>query len=104
MAINRFIYYLEIAHTDPKDTHVYAFENVSHIPASKLIEIFNIDLATDPNISQGYLLTNEMYEIHKAFLDKEVGSLNFKLFEYTLRLYGTDEAGIREMYKEHPLE
>ena len=100
-----YFYYLEIALADTCDTHIYAFENVSHIPATKLIEIFKIDLSKDPNISDGYFLTREAYMMHKEYIDKNIGNLNLEKFEYTLRLYGDkDKASIRRLYKEHFLE
>ena len=100
-----YFYYLEIALTDPTDTKIYAFENMSHIPAKKLIEIFSIDLEKDPNISEGYFLTREVYFNHKEYIDKNFGAINLDLFEYTLRLYvGEGSASIRSLYKEHFLE
>jgi len=104
MSLDKFIFYLEIALADPKDSKVYAFENISHVPTSKLIEIFEIDLNIDPHISEGYFLTKDRYQQHKSYLDKEIGALNFDVFEYSLRLYATDNIGIRRLYKENPLE
>lgn len=100
-----YFYYLEIALDDPSDSHIYAYENVSHIPAAKLIEIFKIDLNTDPNISEGYFLTKEAYKTHKGYIDNNIGTLNLDKFEYTLRLYGDKgNASIRRLYKEHFLD
>ena len=100
-----YFYYLEIALTDPTDLRVYAFENISHIPAKKLVEIFKIDLEKDPNISEGYFLTREMYSNHKEYMDKNFGAINLELFEYTLRLYGEHgSASVRRLYKEDLLE
>ena len=100
-----YFYLLEIALTDPSDTKIYAFENMSHIPAKKLIEIFGIDLENDPNISQGYFLTLEAYLNHKEYIDKNFGAINLELFEYTLRLYGDEGAAtVRRLYKKHFLE
>jgi hypothetical protein len=93
------IFYLEVALADPKDKWIYAFNNVSHIPTAKLVEVFEIDLQLDPYILEGYFLTKQIYKKHKAFLDKELGSLNFKVFEYCLRRYSAKEADIRSMYK-----
>ena len=104
MSSTKYIFYLEIALADPSDSNIYAFENLSHIPTSKLIQIFGIDLKEDPNIAQGYFLTKDIYTEHEEFLDKEFGSLNFDVFEYCLRLYSTDDKGIRLLYKESLLE
>ncbi len=100
-----YFYYLEIALSNPADPNIYAFENISHIPASKLIEIFQIDLEADPNISEGYFFTREMYTKHKEYIDKHFGAINLDLFEYTLRLYGGEETtSVRRLYKEHFIE
>lgn len=95
-----YFVYLEIALNDPSDSQIYAFENVSHIPAAKLIDIFRIGLNTDPNISEGYFLTKEAYTTHKGYIDNNIGTLNLDKFEYTLRRYGAKgNATIRRLYK-----
>lgn len=99
--MQKTIFYLEVALSDPKDKWIYAFTNVSHIPTAKLVEVFGIDLHTDPEIVDGYFLTRQIYKKHKAFLDKELGSLNFKIFEYCLRRYSAEDKDIRSMYKEN---
>lgn len=100
-----YFYYLEIALKDPEDNNIYAFENLSHIPAIKLIEIFEIDLEVDPNILEGYFLTKAMFEKHKDYILKNFGAINLNVFEYCLRLYGSDDpAAVRKLYKESILE
>ena len=100
-----YFYYLEIALADSSDDTIYAFENLSHIPASKLIEIFNIDIKSDPNISEGYFLTRSSYQKHKGFIEKNMGSINLAKFEYTLRLYAdSNPNAIDKLYKKHFLE
>jgi hypothetical protein len=100
-----YFYYLEIALRDPKDQNVYAFENLSHIPAGKLVEIFEIDLKADPYISNGYFLAKEMFAKHRNYILKNFGTINLDLFEYCLRLYASDDpAEIRKLYKESMLE
>jgi hypothetical protein len=100
-----YFYYLEIALKDSEDNNIYAFENLSHIPAKKLIEIFEIDLATDPNISEGYFLTKAIFEKHKEYVLKHFGVINLDVFEYCLRLYSSDNfEDIRKLYKESILE
>jgi len=100
-----YFFYLEIALKDPKDENIYAFENVSHIPTEKLVEIFQIDLNKDPFISQGYFLSKKNFKKHQEYLQKQIGSFNLDIFEYCLRLYASDDpAEIRKMYKENYLE
>lgn len=70
----------------------------------KLIEIINIDLKSDPYILEGYFLTREIYKKHKAYLDRKIGALNFKLFEYCLRRYSAADKDIRDLYKEDVFE
>lgn len=100
-----YFYYLEIALKDPKDPNIYAYENLSHIPARKLIEIFGIDLEADPNISDGYFLTEALFDKHKDYILNSFGAINLNVFEYCLRLYGSDDpAEVRKLYKENMLE
>jgi hypothetical protein len=100
-----YFYYLEIALKDPKDQNIYAFENLSHIPANKLVETFDIDLEADPYISDGYFLTEKMFAKHTDFILENFGTLNLDVFEYCLRLYASDDpADIRKLYKESMLE
>lgn len=105
MASKFYFFYLEIALRDPKHKFIYAYENVSQIPTAKLVEIFKIDLKKDPNILDGYFLTQAAYKKHKKYLDRELPSLNFKVFEYCLRLYSSEDfSSIRKMYKESLME
>lgn len=100
-----YFFYLEMALKDPADLNIYAFINVSHIPAKNLIEIFNINLDKDPNLLEGYFLKKTHYRKHKKYIDKNVGVLNLDVFEYCLRQYGADDfKSIREMYKEDIME
>ena len=98
-------FYLEIALRKKKDSNIYAFENVSHIPTSKLIEVFNIDIKKDPQILEGYFLTKRIYKKHKKYIEKNFIPINLNVFEYCLRQYGADDYScIRKMYKEALME
>ena len=100
-----YFFNLEIALKDPNDTHIYAYENVSHIPTSKLIEIFNIDLNRDPYLLEGYFLTKTAYKNHKKYIKENIGQINLDMFEYTLQQYATDDSKqIRRLYKEDLME
>ena len=100
-----YFFYLEIALRNEDDLNIYAFNNVSHIPTSKLVEIFNIDLESDPNISEGYFLTESIYNNHKQYIDENVGQINLTVFEYCLRLYvAYDDKEVRSLYKEDVFE
>ena len=100
-----YFFYLEIALRNPDDLNVYAFENVSHIPTRKLIEIFNIDLDSDPYLLEGYMLEEDNYKKHEEFISKNIGQLNFNVFEYCLRQYASNDFNeIRKLYKEDLME
>lgn len=100
-----YFFYLEIALKKSKYKHIYAFENVSHIPTSKLIDIFNIDLKEDPNIVEGYFLTKKMYKKHKNYLKEHLPPLELDVFEYCLRQYGSDDdSSVRDLYKKSLME
>ena len=62
MASKYYFFYLEIALRNPKYKYAHAFENVSHIPTKKLIEIFKIDIKKDPYLLEGYFLTKTAYK------------------------------------------
>lgn len=100
-----YFFYLEIALRDSNDSHVYAYENVSHISTSKLVQIFNIDLNKDPYLLEGYFLTKTGYIKHKKFIEENIGQINMDVFEYCLRQYSTEnEEEIRKLYKENIME
>lgn len=90
---------------DSNDSRIYAFKNVSDIPTSKLIEIFEIDILQDPFISEGYFLTEDSYAKHENYIIEKVGPINFDVFEYCLRYYTSqDESSVRRLYKEDLME
>ena len=99
------VFYLEIALKDPDDTHIYGFENLSHIPTKKLIEIFGIDLKKDPYLIDGYFLTKTNYKKYKKYIEENMVSLNLNIFEYCLRQYSiSNKKHIRKFYKETLME
>ena len=100
-----YFFYLEIALRKSKDPNVYGFENISHIPTKKLIEIFEISLKKDPYILEGYFLTKKMFKKYKKYITKHIGQLNLDIFEYSLHQYVADEfTEIRKLYKEDLME
>jgi hypothetical protein len=100
-----YFFYLEIALKDPNDLNIYAYENLSHIPTGKLVEIFKIDLVNDPYILEGYFLTKTQYKKHKKFLAENTCALNLDVFEYSLRQYvAEDYSRVRRLYKEELME
>ena len=100
-----YFFYLEIALRKKNDSHIYAFENVSHVPTKKLIEIFNIDQKKDPYLLEGYFLTKTIYKKHKKYIFENIGQINLDIFEYCLRQYVSyDFKEIRKFYKEKLME
>ena len=105
METEYIFFYLEVALKKKKDLNIYAFENVSHIPTDKLIEIFEIDLAKDPQIIDGYFLKRERYKKFKKYIKENIGQINLDVFEYCLRQYvAKDFKEIRKLYKENLME
>ncbi len=79
-------------------------KRISHRP-KKLINIFDIDIKKDPCIVEGYFLTKKIFKKHKMFIKKNIGPLNFEIFEYCLRQYEADDfSEIRKLYKEDFME
>ncbi len=100
-----YFFELEISLKKEDDLNIYAFENVSHIPTSKLVEIFNINLDNDPCITEGYVLTKTIYRKHKMFIKENIGQINLDVFEYCLRQYVSDDfKSVRKLYKEDLME
>ena len=100
-----YFFYLEIALRKEDDLNVYAFENVSHIPTSKLIEIFNINLQKDPYIVEGYFLTKTSYRKHKKYIKENIGQINLDVFEYSLQQFVSEDIKeVRKLYKEKLME
>lgn len=100
-----YFFNLEIALKKDDDTNIYGYENVSHIPTKKLIEIFSINLKEDPYLLEGYFLTKGSYKKHKKYISENIGQINLDVFEYCLRQYVTkDFKEIRKLYKESLME
>ncbi|MDX1955750.1 MAG: hypothetical protein SFU20_09475 [Chitinophagaceae bacterium] len=100
-----YFFELEIALRKEDDLNIYAYENVSHIPTRKLIEIFNINLDKDPDLVEGYVLTKSIFKKHKKYIEQNIGQLNLDVFEYCLRQYVSDDfKSVRKLYKEDLME
>ena len=95
-----YFFYLEIALKNKNDLNIQAYENVSHIPTIRLIEIFKIDIKKDPHILDGYFLTKMSYKKHKVYLSSITIPLDLNKFEYCLRQYMSDKKEeVRKLYK-----
>jgi hypothetical protein len=100
-----YFFELEIALKREDDLNIYAYENVSHIPTSKLVEIFKINLDKDPDLAEGYVLTKSIYKKHKKYIEQNIGQINLDDFEYCLRQYVSDDfKSVRKLYKEDLME
>lgn len=100
-----YFFYLEIALKKEDDLNIYAYENISHIPTNKLVEIFKINLKKDPQILEGYFLTKTNYQKHKKYIKENIGQINLDIFEYTLQQYATEDfLEVRKKYKENLME
>jgi hypothetical protein len=100
-----YFFNIEIALRKVDDLNIYAYENVSHIPTSRLIEIFNINLEKDPYLLEGYFLTKANYKKHKKYISENIGQINLDVFEYCLRQYvSSDFNETRKLYKEDLME
>ncbi len=98
-------FFLQIGLKKDKTFKVYAVENISHVPAKKLIEIFKIDLERDPLLLESYRLKRKQYKKFKKYFTKNIGLVNLNVFKYRLRQYGTDDfREIRKLYKTDILE
>jgi hypothetical protein len=96
-----YFVYLEIALRGKRYPYIYGYQNISAIPTKKLVEILEIDLTHDQNISEGYFLTSKMYKKHMDYLQPHLPSMNFNVFEYCVRFYSGTKADIRKDYKEN---
>ncbi|MCG2613435.1 hypothetical protein LZZ85_04050 [Terrimonas sp. NA20] len=100
-----YFFYLEMALRMSSDSRIYAFKNISHVPTSKLVEIFEIDVLQDPYMSEGYFLTEEIYLKHESYIKEKMGAINLEVFEYCFRYYTSEDgSSIRRLYKEDLME
>ena len=100
-----YFFYLEIALKKKNDLNIYASINISHIPTSKLIEIFNMDIDNDPYLVEPYMLTKTLYKKHKKYITENIGPMNFDIFQYSiLQFVAEDPKEIRKFYKEDFME
>src|SRR5687767_13209146 len=100
-----YFFYLEIALRQGDDTAIYAFENVSHVPTKRLIDIFDINVERDPHLLEGYFLTKESLEKHREYITEIIGPINLDVFEYCLRQYVSENyEEVRKLYKEELME
>ena len=100
-----YFFNLEIALKEQNDLNIYAYENVSHIPTSKLIEIFKINLDKDPYILEGYFLRKASFKKYKKYINENIGQINLDVFDYCLRQYVADDfKEVRKLYKETLME
>jgi hypothetical protein len=67
-----YFFYLEIALKKSKESHIYAYENVSHVSTKSLIDIFNINLNKDPHLLEGYFLTKTIFKKHRKFIKDNI--------------------------------
>lgn len=104
MKVKAISFILEIGLKSKSDNYIYAYENVSYVPTSKLIEIFEINLEDDPNILEGYMLTEENYFKHREYILINFIPINLNVFEYCLRQYECNAISIRKLYKESLME
>jgi hypothetical protein len=70
--------------------YVFGFINISHIPYSKLNELFSDQIDKERFLfddSRGYMIEESLYNNYKDFFDKEIHfTFDFNLFEYSVRL------------------
>jgi hypothetical protein len=83
---------------------VFGFINISHIPYSKLDELFRDQVKHERFLfddSMSYWIDKKLYKQHKAFLDAEIPFLfDFKLFDYSVNLTGTKAGKYKPDYYE----
>lgn len=84
--------------------YVFGFINISHIPYSKLDELFRSQVTYERFLfddSLGYIIDQELYNEHKEFFDNEIPfTFDFSLFEYSVGLSGD----LIEKYEKHYYE
>lgn len=86
-------------------TFVFGFINISHIPYSKLEELFKDQVKYERFLfddTMGYFITEDLYIQHKDFFDKEIPfKFDFKLFEYSVGLSSIEIQNYRKNYYEN---
>ena len=79
--------------------------NISHIPYSKLEEIFKDEIMEDQRFlfdhAIVYMIDEQLYNKHKDFLDKEISfKFKFDLFEYAVMLTEVKVENYKKDYHE----
>jgi hypothetical protein len=83
---------------------VFGSINISHIPYSKLEELFLDQVGTERFLfddGMSYFIEKELYKRNKEFFDKQIPfTFDFKLFEYSVALTGGDLSRLKKNYYE----
>lgn len=98
-------YLVELEVSLKTEESVFGYINISHIPYSKLYEIFKDSITPgqrflfDKAIS--FMIDEELYQQHKEYLDKEISfRFDFDLFEYGVGLSSIKASEYKKDYHE----
>lgn len=83
---------------------IFGFINISHIPYSKLEELFFDQVVTEKFLfdeGMSYFIEEDLYMKNKVFFDKEIPfTFDFNLFDYSVSLTGDDLSKLKRNYYE----
>jgi len=87
---NKIHYLVDLEVALKNSEYVFGFINISHIPYSKLDELFRDQVNHESFLfddSMSYFIEETLYNKHKEFFDKEIPfTFDFNLFEYSVSL------------------
>lgn len=90
--IQKFFYQVDLELWSKENERVCTFVNISHIPYSKLQEIFQSQITNERYLFDdvsGYKIDKALFDKHKQYLtDNILCDFDFKLFEYWVSLSG----------------
>ena len=94
--------YLEVALKTSE--YVFGYINISHIPYSKLEELFRDQVTYEKALfddTMSYFIEDELYNKHKEYLDSEIPfKFDFNLFEYSVGLSSVEVQKYKKDYYE----
>lgn len=104
---DNYYYKVDLEVALKKADYVFGFINISHIPYSKLYELFKSQVTNERFLfddSLGYIIDQDLYNEHKEFFDKEIPfTFDFNLFQYSVGLSGeTIEKYKKDYHEELP--
>jgi hypothetical protein len=104
MSKKRYYYKVDLEVSLPNADYVFGYIDISHIPYSKLEELFQDQIKEEQFLfeDRSYFITENVYKKHKEYLDYEIPfKFDFSIFEYSVGLSGVEIDKYKKDYHEN---